>query len=62
MSGQQFTLSSANDCHADGLVVCGTDRLPDEPFQLPASIAVIVGLSGALWGVVWYVGHNIMGL
>ena len=61
MSGQQFTRLSTTGCPANVPVACCVDRVPDEPLQLPASMAVIMGLSGALWGVVWYVGHNIIG-
>lgn len=62
MPGQQLTRLSTADCHADVLAACRIGHVLDEPFPLPASMAIIAGLSGVLWGVLWYASQGIMGL
>lgn len=61
MPEQQFTRSSIADHNSGGIASGWVDHVPDEPCSLPASIAVIAGLSGVLWGVVWHVGRGIIG-
>ncbi len=60
MPEQQFTLPIV-DYDAGGIVSDWVGQMPDESCSLPASIAVIASLSGALWGIVWHVGRGIVG-